>query len=62
VTRLPHPRRVPYAGPDMPLDGTWTVVAESHLRGLVVVQRERIKWLERELARTHAFFHRAVGE
>jgi hypothetical protein len=62
MSRLPHPRRVPYAGPDMPLDGTWTAVAESHLRGLVVQQRECIQWLERELARTHAFFHRAVGE
>jgi hypothetical protein len=57
VTSLPHPRKVPYVGPDMPLDGTWTVIAE-----LVVQQRERIGWLERELARTRAMVYQAVGE
>jgi hypothetical protein len=62
MNRLPHPCRVPYAGPDMPLDGTWTAIAEQHLRGLVVQQRERIEWLERELSIKRALAYRAVGE
>jgi hypothetical protein len=65
MSLLPPRRRDiprPYEGADMPLDGTWTVIAEQHLRGLVVQQRERIKWLERELARTRAMVYQAVGE
>jgi hypothetical protein len=65
MSLLPPRRRDiprPYEGADMPLGGAWTVIAEQHLRGLVVQQRERIKWLERELARTHALVYQAVGE
>ena len=52
----------PYEGADMPLDSAWAIDAEEHLRGLVVQQQARTRWLERELARVRSLVYQAVGE